>query len=46
MSKWNMKDVQVIIEEIEERTGESLDLEVKVNGRLKRAIARCFTKVS
>ena len=45
MSKWNVKDVQVIIEEIEERTGESLDLEIKVNGRLKRAIARCFTKV-
>ena len=45
MSKWNVNDVQVIIEEIEERTGESLDLEVKVNGRLKRAIARCFTKV-
>ena len=45
MSKWNMKDVQVIIEDIEERTGESLDLEIKVNGRLKRAIARCFTKV-
>ena len=45
MSKWNVNDVQVIIEEIEERTGESLDLEIKVNGRLKRAIARCFTKV-
>lgn len=45
MSKWNERDVQVIIEDIEERTGESLDLEIKVNGRLKRAIARCFTKV-
>ena len=45
MSKWNERDVQVIIEDIEERTGETLDLEIKVNGRLKRAIARCFTKV-
>jgi predicted SprT family Zn-dependent metalloprotease len=45
MSKWNVRDVQVIIKEIEERTGESLGLDVKVNGRLKRAIARCFTKV-
>ena len=45
MSKWNERDVQVIIEDIEERTGESLDLEIKVNGKLKRAIARCFTSV-
>ena len=45
MSKWNVNDVQVIIEEIEERTGESLDLKIEVNKKLKRAIARCFTKV-
>lgn len=45
MSKWTMADVKDIILEVEEMTGEKLDLEVKVNGRLKRAIARCFTKV-
>lgn len=45
MSKWNESDVYEIIEQIEEMTGEDLDLEIKVNGRLKRAIARCFTKV-
>jgi predicted SprT family Zn-dependent metalloprotease len=45
MSKWNVRDVNVIIKEIEERTGEGLGLDVKVNGRLKRALARCLTKV-
>ena len=45
MSKWNMKDVQVIVKDVENATGESLGLEVKVNGRLKRALARCLTRV-
>lgn len=42
---WTMKDVKVIISEVEEMTGEKLDLEVKVNGRLKTSLARCFTRV-
>lgn len=42
---WNMKDVQVIVKDVENATGESLGLTVKVNGRLKRALARCFTQV-
>lgn len=42
---WNMKDVQVIVKEVESLTGESLGLTVKVNGRLKRALARCLTRV-
>ena len=42
---WNMKDVQVIVKEVESLTGENLGLTVKVNGRLKRALARCFTQV-
>ena len=42
---WNMKDVQVIVKEVESLTGENLGLTVKVNGRLKRALARCLTKV-
>ena len=45
MSKWNMKDVNVIVKDVENATGERLGLEVKVNGRLKRALARCFTQV-
>ena len=45
MSKWNVNDVYEIIETVEEMLGESLDLEVKVNGRLKKALARCFTRV-
>lgn len=42
---WNVKDVQAIISEVESLTGESLDLEVKENGRLTRALARCLTRV-
>lgn len=45
MSKWNMKDVNEIVKEVENMIGEKLQLEVKVNGRLKRALARCFTRV-
>ena len=45
MSKWTMADVNKIIKDVERATGESLGLEVKVNGRLKRALARCFTQV-
>lgn len=42
---WTMVDVKVIISEVELATGEKLDLEVKVNGRLKTSLARCFTRV-
>lgn len=42
---WNMNDVKVIVNEIEQRTGEKLRLEVKVNGKLKKALARCLTRV-
>lgn len=42
---WNMEDVKAIVKEVEIATGEKLGLEVKVNGRLKRALARCLTKV-
>ena len=45
MSKWTMNDVKVIVKEVESLTGEKLPLEVKVNGRLKRALARCFTSI-
>ena len=45
MSKWNMNDVKAIVKDVERATGETLNLEVKVNGRLKRALARCITKV-
>ena len=45
MSKWNERDVKNIIKDIERMTGENLDLEIKVNGRLKKVIARCFTKI-
>lgn len=42
---WTMNDVRVIIKDVERATGEKLQLEVKVNGRLKKALARCFTSV-
>lgn len=45
MSKWNVSDVNAIIRDVERATGEKLGLEVKVNGRLKKALARCFTQV-
>lgn len=45
MSKWTMNDVNEIVKDVERATGERLGLEVKVNGRLSRALARCFTKV-
>lgn len=42
---WNVKDVDVIVKDVERLTGDKLGLEVKVNGRLSRALARCLTKV-
>ena len=39
MSKWNVKDVQVIIEEIEERTGQ--EIRIAVPGHTQRGGSPC-----
>lgn len=44
-TKWNLQDVQKIVSEVEAKTGEKLNLELEYNGRLKRALARCLTRV-